>query len=170
MIDTARRIATRIWELDQLPRFMIIGSLNTLAFLLLFEILGASMIEATNRAYSISWFITWELECAVAQYLHRRFTFRSDEGPARSFALTMTIYTITGILSTITFDHLHIGRSMDHRTAWLITLCSWGLVNFVLFKFLAFRPETHDGLVRARELRGDRGRPHPTSADGLLRD
>ena len=149
---------------------MIIGSLNTLAFLLLFEILGASMIEATNRAYSISWFITWELECAVAQYLHRRFTFRSDEGPARSFALTMTIYTITGILSTITFDHLHIGQSMDHRTAWLITLCSWGLVNFVLFKFLAFRPETHDGLVRARELRGDRGRPHPTSADGLLRD
>ena len=64
------------------------------------------------------------------------FTFDPNRSYWPSLWRTLLIYGGSMVLSTIT-DHF-LAQQMHHRVAWILTMGSFGLLNFFLLRYYAY--------------------------------
>jgi len=138
-VDTARNQS--LWRRWTMLRFSVIGSLNTIAFFG-FYIVFQWLTSGLPHHRTIAWAISWIVECAVAHFLHRWWTFESDAEVWQSFSITMAIYMVTLVVSTATFDVLVYRFGWNHTITWWLCAGGFGVFDFFAIGWLAFPERT----------------------------
>jgi putative flippase GtrA len=121
----------------QLPAYMIIGFISTLAYLLLFAIL--SMIVSSVTANATAMVLTTIASTAA----NRRFTFEmtSRAGAVRTHLESMLVLCIALAITTVSLDLLPSATSPLTELATVILSNGLaGIVRFVLLRTWVFNP------------------------------
>ena len=128
--------------------FCAIGTVNILIFFAMYSVAYSLTGEIEYRAAS-AWSVSYLLSSLISHSMHRWFTFRSASQYGRSLALTMAVYTILLIISTLSQAILADRMGFDHLAVWALNTAAFGFLSFVALRFIAF--PLSDGTISVRE-------------------
>ena len=142
LIEYTRQKMTR-----EFFQYMFMAIFNSIFFAILFYILHEAFVASSfsflnQYPETIAWFLSFAIGTVEAHYVHRRFTFKSTAPYKESLYWMFAVYSIIGVLSSITIwglvHKLHINAFPE---AWVINNALFGLVYFAGLRLLAFPPE-----------------------------
>jgi putative flippase GtrA len=121
---------------NKFVRFASVGLVTTTICWVLYEILFAWNLVPNFRE-AFAWAVSYALTSILAHYLHYRVTFDPERSYWPSLWRTLIIYGTSLVVSTFT-DHW-LAQQMPHRLAWLLNMAAFGLINFFLLRYYAYR-------------------------------
>ena len=134
---------SKIWRTYPFLRFSSMGTANTVVFFSVYLLLELLFVDISHGK-TLSWAVSWMLECTVAHFIHRSLTFRSDSVVWQSLSITTAIYSFTLVTSTLTFDVLVYNLGVPHIPSWWLNAAVWGIFDYVLIARYAFPTDTRD--------------------------
>ena len=121
-------------------RYFVIACLNSVFMFAVYQLLyWLDPLKAYTAEFA--WFFSFIIGTVEAHYVHRRVTFKSTAGYGESLSWMIFVYTIIGILSTLTISELTRTFEIQYQLAWVINNILFGLVYFAGLRLLAFPPE-----------------------------
>jgi len=121
-------------------RYFVVACLNSVFMFAVYQLLYWLDPLGTYTA-EFAWFFSFIIGTIEAHYVHRRVTFKSNAGYGESLSWMIFVYTIIGILSTLTISGLTRTFEVQYQLAWVINNIMFGLVYFAGLRLLAFPPE-----------------------------
>ena len=121
-------------------RYFVVACLNSVFMFAVYQLLYWWDPLNTYTA-EFAWFVSFIIGTIEAHYVHRRVTFNSKVGYSESLYWMVFVYTIIGILSTLTIAGLTRTFEIQYQIAWVINNILFGLVYFAGLRLLAFPPE-----------------------------
>ncbi|MBH33570.1 MAG: hypothetical protein CMB75_04150 [Euryarchaeota archaeon] len=128
--------------------FCAIGTLNVIIFFGMYSVSYSIVGEIEYRAAS-AWSVSYLISSIISHSMHRWFTFRSISPYGRSLVLTMAVYTILLIISTLSQAILADRMGFDHLAVWALNTAAFGFLSFIALRFIAF--PISDGTISVRE-------------------
>ena len=131
------RIPAKFW------RFYGVGTFTSGLCWLIYEGLYTIELHPDFREAS-AWALSYSLTSVLAHYLHFRITFEPRRNYRSSLWRTLLVYGSSMVLSTLT-DHM-LAEQMHHRVAWFVNMGAFGLLNFFVLRYYAYREFLPAGL------------------------
>ena len=121
-------------------RYFVVACLNSIFMFAVYQLLyWWNLLDTYNAEFA--WFVSFVIGTIEAHYVHRRVTFKSKARYGESLYWMFFVYTIIGILSTLTISGLIRTFEVQYQLAWVINNILFGLVYFAGLRLLAFPPE-----------------------------
>ena len=121
-------------------RYFVVACLNSIIHVRSLPVVV--LVESTTlNAAEFAWFFSFVIGTIEAHYVHRKVTFKSKATYGESLYWMFFVYTIIGILSTLTISGLIRTFEVQYQLAWVINNILFGLVYFAGLRLLAFPPE-----------------------------
>ena len=132
-------------------RYLFTASINTLIFLILWELFFFVLPE--NGFWpTFSWGASWILSSFIAHWTHRIMTFNSDRDIRWTIPVSMSVYAFTLIGSMTTYyvatevfafsasNQLDLGFIvLQIGIIWIANYAIWGALNYLGQKMVAFK-------------------------------
>ena len=135
--------------LSEFLRFNAFGFFNSVFAWVLYELLYRLELWPGHAAVA-----AWGVSCAIgmieSHYVHYKFTFDSTFPYGRSLYRAIVVYAGQLLVTTTVTFVLVEKYFIHHRLVWLLNTCLFGVLNFLLIRWIAFPPE-HD-VARAASL------------------
>lgn len=120
-----------------LQRFATAGGVNSLIFWILWELLRISpLLEYITETGA--WAVSWIISCTIAHFVHRIFTFDGRRDIKKTMLGAFTVYSFGGVLSTLTYNLIYNGTSLDIRLIFGMNLLIWGFFTWASMRWLVF--------------------------------
>ena len=123
-------------------RFSAFGMVNSAFAWALYEVLYRIDVWPGHAAVA-----AWAISCTVgmieSHYVHYKFTFHSDFPYGQSLYRAVVVYGGQLLVTTCITYVLVEQYLIHHRIIWLLNTCLFGLLNFLMIRWIAFPPE-HD--------------------------
>ena len=155
IIDTLDRIGLHPRIIRQFLRFNVAGIIIAVIFWLLYELFYFLQLHPELRAES-AWIASYVISSVQAHFVHYRFTFKSQRSYLPSLWRTLTVYSTSLVLSTMSEYMLVSKLGLNHRLAWAINASFFGAINFMLLRHFAFVDTTRE---TPSTTRGQKGPP-----------
>ena len=121
-------------------RYFVVACLNSVFMFAVYQLVYW-WDPLNTYAAEFAWFVSFIIGTIEAHYVHRRVTFKSKATYGESLYWMFFVYTIIGILSTLTISGLIRSFEVQYQLAWVINNILFGLVYFAGLRLLAFPPE-----------------------------
>ena len=118
-------------------RFGAAGGFNTLLFWIFWELLRFSPV-LTILSETAVWAFSWVLSCTIAHFVHRYFTFDGRKDVRSTMFGALVVYSIGGVLSTMSYDYLYSNIDTQIRLIFVINILIWGLFTWAAMRWLVF--------------------------------
>ena len=87
-------------------QYVFMAIFNSIFFAILFYILHEAFVASSfsflnQYPETIAWFLSFAIGTVEAHYVHRRFTFKSTAPYKESLYLMFAVYSVIGVLSSI---------------------------------------------------------------------
>lgn len=119
-----------------LQRFGVLGGFNTLIFLILMEILYYVLNQSSDGfVWAISWFTT----SVMGHFVHRWFTFHTEESVKKTTSFAIVVYCVGMMGSTwsyVTFIQLF---DINIRIIAIFNVLLWGFIVWLLMRIFVFK-------------------------------
>jgi putative flippase GtrA len=122
-----------------LQRFGIAGGFNTLIFLVLMEFFYFMFPESFA---AIIWATSWIISSFLAHFVHRYFTFETDEPMKKTIPLVALLYVVGMLGSTWTYMFFLGTLSIHIRYIALGNVLLWGAITWMSMRIFIFK-HTH---------------------------
>ena len=146
VVQLLQRIRTNNWNrsvmTSEFLRFNAFGIVNSAFAWVVYEILYRIDVWPGHAAVS-AWAISCTLGMIQSHYVHYTYTFHNAFPYEQSLYRAIMVYS--GQLMVTTYiTYLMVEQYLiHHRIIWLLNTCLFGLLNFLMIRWIAFPPE-HD--------------------------
>jgi len=133
-------------DLPEQARYIIVGGSGVAIGWLMYNIIYILNPAESYRATS-SWLTSYLFAVVLQHSLHYRLTFKNSTTPyLRSLTGAFTAYSGGLVVTTILNAGLTEGLQFHHQFAWLISVGSSVVLNYILLKRFAFIDSEVDGI------------------------
>ena len=137
MIDMVESsLLARLAPRGSLLRFGIAGSVNSLAFFILWEVFLVALSDTDVR---ILWGTAWGLTGVMAHFVHRTYTFDSRKPVKWTFATSIPTYVISLVGSSFTIGALSRMYPTTLRELSVLNMLAWGFIVWLTMRILVFQ-------------------------------
>lgn len=135
MIEMSKR-RLDLFKKGTLQRFGIAGGFNTLLFLVIIEIFYFVISESHA---AMIWATSWILTSFLAHFVHRAFTFETEEPMKKTIPLVALLYFIGMVGSTWTYLFFLDLLTIHIRYIALGNVLLWGSVTWINMRLFIFK-------------------------------
>ena len=137
MIDMVESsLLARLAPRGSLLRFGIAGSVNSLAFFILWEVF---LVVLSDTDVRILWGTAWGLTGVMAHFVHRAYTFDSRKPVKWTFATSIPTYVISLVGSSFTIGELSVMYPTNLRELSVLNMLAWGFIVWLTMRVLVFQ-------------------------------
>ncbi len=118
-------------------RFGAAGGFNTFLFWLFWEVFRLSPLLDILSETGV-WAVSWVISCTIAHFVHRYFTFDGRKNIQSTMFGAFTVYSIGGILSTLSYEYFYSTFDIEIRLIFIINILIWGLFTWATMRWFVF--------------------------------